>query len=85
MKKEVCDIFWQCDAYQHNKYEAISPTGLLNPLMIPTTIWEDIAMDFIDGLPVVQGKSIILVVVDQLLKYGHFVALGHSYSAPSVA
>jgi hypothetical protein len=46
-------------------------------------------MDFIEGLPKVHGKSIILTVVDRFSKYAHFIALGHSYtrlqsSAPSL-
>jgi hypothetical protein len=31
------------------------------------------------------GKSVILMVVDRLFKYAHFIALGHPYSATSVA
>jgi len=42
-------------------------------------------MDFIEGLPKVGGKSVILTVVDRFSKYAHFIALGHPYSAASVA
>jgi hypothetical protein len=42
-------------------------------------------MDFVDGLPNSQGKSVIYVVVDRLSKYIHFVALKHLYSAITVA
>ena len=42
-------------------------------------------MDFIEGLPKVSGKSIILTVVDRFSKYAHFIALGHPYSSASVA
>ena len=31
-------------------------------------------MDFITGLPKSEGKSVIMVVVDILTKYAHFVA-----------
>jgi len=37
-------------------------------------------MDFIESLPKVRGKSVILTVVDRFSKYAHFIALSHPYS-----
>lgn len=42
-------------------------------------------MDFIDGLAISQGKSAIMVVVDRLSKYSHFLPIAHPYTAVSVA
>lgn len=42
-------------------------------------------MDFIEGLPKVHGKSIILTVIDRFFKYAHFIAVNHPYSAASIA
>jgi transposase InsO family protein len=42
-------------------------------------------MDFIEGLPKSASKDVILVVVDRLTKYAHFLALSHLYTAQSVA
>lgn len=42
-------------------------------------------MNFIKGLPLSVGKKVIMVVVDRLTKYVHFVALKHPHSAYVVA
>lgn len=42
-------------------------------------------MNFIDALPSSNGKTSILVVIDRLSKYAHFLALAHPYSAKIVA
>ena len=42
-------------------------------------------MDFIEGLPRVEGCSTILVVVDRLSKYAHVMSLKHPYSAQTMA
>ncbi|XP_026396413.1 uncharacterized protein LOC113291049 [Papaver somniferum] len=45
----------------------------------------NITMDFIDGLPISNRKSVILVIVERLTKYAHFIALQHPYTAASMA
>ena len=42
-------------------------------------------MDFVEGLPRVHGKSVILTVVDRFSKQAHFLPLSHPYTAASVA
>jgi transposase InsO family protein len=81
----VQDFVRSCDTCQRNKTPTTHPAGLLQPLEVPSQVWADISMDFIDGLPKVHGKSVILTVVDRFSKYAHFIALSHPYSAASVA
>ncbi|GKD68132.1 reverse transcriptase, partial [Tanacetum coccineum] len=59
--------------------------GLLQPLPIPDKIWQDLSIDFIESLPMSQGKSALLVVVDKLSKYAHFLPISHPFSASQVA
>jgi transposase InsO family protein len=85
MRKEIKRFIREYDVCQQNKHDNTRPAGLLQPLLVPNRIWTDITMDFIEGLPLSQGQSVILVVVDRLSKYSHFTALSHPYSAAKVA
>jgi hypothetical protein len=75
----------ECDTCQCNKGETIKAPGTLQPLLIPPTIWTDISMDFIVGLPKSGNKSVIMVVVDHLSKYAHLCALQHPFTTSIVA
>lgn len=81
----VRDLVRCCTTYQHNKTEALHPAGLLQPLEVPDQIWSDISLDLVEGLLKVNGKSVILTVVDRFSKFAHFIPLAHPYTAASVA
>jgi hypothetical protein len=75
----------ECVTCQQNKLEHTLPSGLLQPLPILEQKWESISMDFIAGLPKVQGKDCIYVVVDRLTKFAHFYVVPTEYNAVQVA
>lgn len=85
MRKDVHQFVQHCLICQQAKHTTTLPVVLLQPLHIPQQIWEDIGMDFICGLPLSKGYSVILVVVDRLSKYGHFMPLKGDFSSVMVA
>lgn len=84
MKQDVKKYGEECLVCQRNKSLALSPAGLLWPPEVLNNIWSDISMDFIEGLPKAAGFEVILVVLDRLSKYAHFLALKHPYTAKIV-
>lgn len=85
MCRTVKEFLQQCTICQQYKTDCMKPAGLLQPLPIPAQIWTDVSMDFIEGLPPSNGHTVIMVVVDRLTKYAHFVALKHPFTAIIVA
>jgi hypothetical protein len=81
----VREFIKRCSVCQRNKTEHLHPAGLLQPLAVPSAVWQDIAMDFVEGFSKVGVKSVVLTIVDHLSKYAHFITLGHPYTAMSVA
>ena len=74
MRADVTDYVRTCDPCQKIKHDRGAGTGYLQPLDIPINPFDHISLDFITGLPTSQDKDTILVVVDKLTKYAHFIA-----------
>jgi hypothetical protein len=83
--KDIEQFIAACPICQIAKLEHCHYPRLLAPLPIPELVWTFISMDFIEGLPKSGTKNIIMVVVDRLTKYAHFIALSHPFTAQSVA
>lgn len=81
MKRQIQQYVEVC---QQQKYSSMSPVGLLQPLLILDQIWDDV-----DGLhwriTYIRRNGTVVVVVDQLSKHYHFVAMRHPFTAQMVA
>lgn len=74
-----------CLICQKAKADHTHPKGLLQPLPIPKRTFEEIAMYFIVSLPNSKGFTVIMVVIDRLSKFGHFIHLKGDFNSESVA
>jgi hypothetical protein len=80
LKRDVAAHVIMCDVCQGVKAEHQRPAGLLYPLKIPESKWEEIGMDFITGLPRTQkGYGSIWVIVDRLTKVARFIPVKTTY------
>lgn len=85
LKKDVENVVHSCEIYQRSKAENCKYPGLLQPLSILDEAWQQVSMDFVEGLPKSRGYDTILVIVDRFTKYGHFISLHSNYTTQSIA
>lgn len=85
MQRAVQNHVRDCDICRRHKIENVHSPELLQPLAIPKAAFAKVTMDFITGLPLFEGKEVIMVVMDRLTKYSHFIGLSHPITTPQVA
>lgn len=85
MKKAVHLFVKSCSVCQQANPDRSKLPGLLRPLPVPSSAWQIISLDFVEGLPASDSANCVLVVVDSLTKYGHFIPLRHPFTAVVVA
>jgi transposase InsO family protein len=85
MKQHIRDYVRPCYVYQQAKPKRTLPASLLQPLPVPSASWETATMDFVDGVSPSNRYNCILVVVDKMTKFAHFIPLKHPYTAATIA
>src|SRR5258707_1843514 len=81
----VGDYVRSCTSCMHTKATCHKPYGLLKQLPIPGQPWESILMDFIKQLPMSEGFTAILVIMDRLTKQLLFIPTHNMVDAPQLA
>jgi hypothetical protein len=75
MASDVRRFATTCASCQRNEVQGKKPIGMLQPLEIPTTPWQQVTIDFITGLPcTAAGYDAVLVFCDKLTKMIHLAA-----------
>lgn len=75
LPKDTIAFIQQCQTCNAHKTPRQLPAGLLQPLPIPQRPWSHIAIDFITDLPVSQGNTVILTVIDRFSKACRLIPL----------
>lgn len=85
MRHDTQQFIRQCTDCLQTKYVHQKPVGLLQPVPPPPQSWEDLALDFITGLPNFKGATVIMTIVDRFSKGPHFGTLSTHFMAHMVA
>jgi hypothetical protein len=86
MKCETTCYVIECNTYRRVKADQLKYVGLLQSLSVTAWNWEDISMDFIQGLPLIAHKhDSIWVVGDRLIKTTHFILVHTKYNVRKYA
>ncbi len=85
LRKDVKSFVKLCPKCQRIKNRTDKPYGSSMPLPVPTRHWDSISMDFITGLPNVDGYDTILTVVCTLSKMAHFIPCNSTVNSRQLA
>jgi hypothetical protein len=86
MKADIARFVAHCDTCQRIKAEHQKPAGLLQPLPIPVSKWDEVGIDFVVGLPKTpKGHDSIWVIVDWLTKVAQLLPVRTNYGGEKLA
>ena len=75
----------KCATCKRIKSRTSKPLGKLDPLPKATRPWDTMSMDFITGLPIVEGYDAIATFVDTFTKQSHFIPCSSKINAEQFA
>ncbi|KAJ8369826.1 hypothetical protein SKAU_G00098540 [Synaphobranchus kaupii] len=78
-------LSWPARCAPGARHPTSLPSGLLLSLPVPGRPWSHIGVDFVTGLPLSEGNTVILTIVDRFSKAVHFVPLPKLPSALETA
>ena len=85
MRRDVTNYVRTCDPCQKIKHDHGAGVSYLQPLAIPSKPFDTISPDLITRLPLSNNKDAILVLVDKLTKFAHFVTTTSDINATDTA
>ena len=91
MRKEVTEYIKKCDHCQKNKSDRHAKYGHIQFQYPVEKPWDEVTMDFITKLPMSRDDATarsydsVLVIVDRLTKYSHFIPYNEEYGAEKLA
>jgi hypothetical protein len=84
MKHSVMSYVQGCDVCQQAKSEHMKLLGLLQLLPVLHQSWAIVRLNFIEGLPKSHHHNAIMVVIDKLSMYAHFLLLAYPFTTLQV-
>lgn len=75
LERDVQEYVAACGPCARSKTRTQRPSGLRQPLFIPSWPWSHIALDFVTRLPNSSGKTVVLSNINRFSKAAHFIAL----------
>ncbi len=85
MRNDVAEYVAACPVCERNKRKSAPSAGLLQPLPVPQRPWSDISLNFVTGLPLSEGNTTVLKIVDRFSKMVKFIPLPKLPSAKETA
>lgn len=85
MTQDVKEFIPASPTCARNKTGNKQPAGLFQPLPTPSSPWSHISVDFVTGLPLSEGNTTILTVINRFFKVTHFIPLPKLPSALETA